>query len=135
MHLTRLDSQFVWSSVHEQAFTKAKELIAKAPCLAYFDPNKEITLQTDASEHALGDALLQPNSNGKLQPIAFMFCQMRPNKRMWAQIEKETLAICAACEKWDYGCMVLASIFTETISPWKQSSKNHWPKLRNDFKN
>ena len=26
---------------------------------------------------------------------------MRPNEVLWAQIEKETLAICAACEKWD----------------------------------
>ncbi len=26
---------------------------------------------------------------------------MRPNEMLWAQIENETLAICAACEKWD----------------------------------
>jgi hypothetical protein len=26
---------------------------------------------------------------------------MRSNEILWAQIEKETLAICAACEKWD----------------------------------
>ena len=44
---------------------------------------------------------MQPNENGKLQPVAFTSCQMRPNEEVWAQIEKECLAIVAACNKWD----------------------------------
>ena len=38
-------------------------------------------------------------TNFILWPI--LLDQMRPNEILWAQIEKETLAICAACEKWD----------------------------------
>jgi hypothetical protein len=52
---------------------------------------------------------------------------MRPNEILWAQIEKETLAICAACEKWDlwlYGKQItvhtdhqaLETIFKKTPS-------------------
>ena len=99
--LTKPDMQFIWSSVHDDSFKKAKALIASAPCLAYFNVNNDVTLQVDASETGLGGALLQPDEQGKLQPVAFTSSTLRPNEVAWAQIEKETLAICAACEKWD----------------------------------
>ena len=44
---------------------------------------------------------MQADSSGKLQPVAYMSCQLKPNEVQWAQIEKEALAICAACTKWD----------------------------------
>jgi hypothetical protein len=98
-NLIKSDIQFVWSEVHEKAFKKAKELIANAPCLAHFDPSKLVVLQVDASETGLGGAMLQTTVQGKLQPVAFTSSTMRPNEILWAQIEKETLAISAACEK------------------------------------
>ena len=61
-----------------------------------------MVLQVDASENGIGAALLQPDADNKLKPVAFTSCLMRQNEVMWAQIEKETLAICAACEKWDF---------------------------------
>ena len=99
--LTRKDVDFQWSSVHSAAFEGARTLIAEAPCLAFFDQTKPVTLQVDASDYGLGGALLQEDSSGKLQPVAYMSCQLKPNEVQWAQIEKEALAICAACTKWD----------------------------------
>ena len=69
-------------------------------------------LQVDASETGLGGAMLQPTVQGKLQPVAFTSSTMRPNEILWAQIEKETLAICAACEKWD---LWLSSSYLVTV--------------------
>ena len=99
--LTKPDMVFMWANTHANAFTEAKQLMASTPCLAYFDVSKSVTLQVDASERGLGGALLQPNDSGKLKPVAFSSGTMRPNEVNWAQIEKETLAICVACEKWD----------------------------------
>ena len=99
--LTKQDRDFVWTDVHEEAFKKAKQLISSSPCLAYFDVNKPITIQADASQYGLGAALLQPNESGHLQPVAYTSCKLRPNEELWAQIEKECLAIVAACDKWD----------------------------------
>ena len=42
--LTKKDREFVWSDVHQEAFAKAKHLIASAPCLAYFDDKRPVTL-------------------------------------------------------------------------------------------
>ncbi len=99
--LTKASHEFLWSPTHQAAFEKAKTLVIQAPCLAYFDQSKSITLQVDASQGGLGGALLQPSSSGKLQPVAYTSCKLRPNEEAWAQIEKECLAIVAACDKWD----------------------------------
>ena len=47
---------FNWEPEHGEAFNAIKKELVKAPILAYYDPNKETVLQTDASikglEHA-----------------------------------------------------------------------------------
>ena len=48
-----------WALEHQEAFNAIKKEIAKAPILAYYDPNKEMILQTDASIKRLGACLLQ----------------------------------------------------------------------------
>ena len=52
-------NEFLWSEVHDQAFQKAKQFLASAPTLAYFDPAKPTRLCTDASRHGLGFVLQQ----------------------------------------------------------------------------
>ena len=60
------DTEWKWSTIHDSAVHKVKDLICKAPVLRYFDPAIELTLQCDASESGLGYALLQQG-----QPVAF----------------------------------------------------------------
>ena len=50
---------FNWGPEHQQAFNAIKKEIAKALILAYYNPNKETILQTDASIKGLGACLLQ----------------------------------------------------------------------------
>lgn len=69
--LTQKDIPFSWSEVQERGFNDAKELLAIAPLLQYYDLKKPVVLQVDTSEDVLGEAPLQPNAEGKLQPAAF----------------------------------------------------------------
>ena len=87
LYLRKQDREFIWSDVHQEAFAKAKHLIASAPCVAYFNNKRPVTLQVDASQGGPGGALLQPNDSGDLQPVAHTSCKLRPNKKVWAQIE------------------------------------------------
>lgn len=52
-------NEFLWSHAHDQAFLKAKQFLASAPTLAYFDPTKQTRLLTDTSRHGLGFVLQQ----------------------------------------------------------------------------
>ena len=93
--------------------------------MAYFDVKKEVMLQVDASDTALSGSLLQPNGQGKLQSVAFTSCLMHPNEQRWAQIEKEALAICVACEKWYLWLYGNGSQCIVIISPLRLFLKHH----------
>ena len=47
--LTHKENLWEWTVVHEEAFSRLKDNIAKAPVLKYYDPQEELTLQCDAS--------------------------------------------------------------------------------------
>ena len=61
-----------------------------------------MVLQVDASEEGLGGALLQPNAEGKLQPVAFTSNSLNSTEQRYSQIEKECLAICNTFAKFDH---------------------------------
>ena len=94
--LTHIKQDFLWSEQHSKAFTQAKGIVSKAPCLRYFDVNVPVILQVDASEYGLGAALLQPASDStgfcsiEWQQVAFRSSSLSPTEQRYAQIEKET---------------------------------------------
>jgi len=100
--LTHDGVPYSWSDEQQLAFVKAKALIANAPTLMYYDVNKPVVLQVDASDRGLGGTLLQPNENGTLQPVAYTSCSLNSTEQMYSQIEKECLAICNCFSKFDH---------------------------------
>lgn len=85
--LTQDAVPFSWSMAQEKAFNKAKQLISSAPILAYYDLRKPVVLQTDASDNAVGGALLQTSDDGKLQPVAFTSSSINPTEQRYSQIK------------------------------------------------
>ena len=112
--LTKDGMVFMWSDSQQESFSKAKEIIANAPVLQYFNLEKPVTLQVDASECGLGGVLMQPNEGGKLQPIAYTSCSLTPTEKRYSQIEKECLAICNAFTKFDHWLYGKSSIEVHT---------------------
>ena len=93
--LTKENSIFLWSNNHEDAFNLAKNLIASATALRYYDPALLETLQVDVSEDAIGGVLLQND-----QPVCFTSHRLNNTEKNYAQIEKECLAIVSCMGKW-----------------------------------
>ncbi len=50
---------FRWGDEQEQAFINLKDVLCKAPVLAYRDPNIPYVVDTDASNLAIGAVLSQ----------------------------------------------------------------------------
>ncbi|KFM75290.1 Retrovirus-related Pol polyprotein from transposon 297, partial [Stegodyphus mimosarum] len=61
----------------------------------YYDIKLPVVLSVDASQEGLGAVLLQNNL-----PVAYAFKALTDTQKNYAQIEKETLAIVFACEKF-----------------------------------
>ena len=84
-----------WDEPQDKAFMKLKNLLITAPVVAYYNVNKNITLQVDASKSGLGAVLMQEG-----HPIAMASKALDETQSNYAVIEKELLAICFGCHKF-----------------------------------
>ena len=57
--LLKSDVQFTWDFEQEQCFRELKKLCSSPPVLAYYDVNKPVEIECDASKDGLGSVLLQ----------------------------------------------------------------------------
>ena len=58
--LTRKEREFHWSGVHDRAFDNIKASVSTPPLLKYYEPDKLLRLQCDASERGLGASNYAP---------------------------------------------------------------------------
>jgi hypothetical protein len=91
--LTKKDRKFLWLPDAQKAFEKLRDAILSEPVLIMFDPNKEIELETDSSDFALGGQIGQRDDQGKLHPIAFYSHKLHGAELNYPIYDKEFLAI------------------------------------------
>ena len=99
--LLRKDSEWLWCGTHENEFQRLKEKMVAAPTLTPYRCEADTLLSTDASSYGLGAAILQ-QVNGVWKPVAYASRALTTAEARYAQIEKEALAICWACDKFHY---------------------------------
>ena len=87
MGLLKKDSELRWNTSYQEAFDRIKELVCKDMTLCYFDVQKPVTIQVDASGKGLGAALLQEGC-----PVAFVSKALTTTEQLYANIEHELLA-------------------------------------------
>ena len=107
--LLEKDVQWRFEQPHETAINTLKKMITSSPVLAYYEPKLPTRVTTDASKAGLG-AVLEQNYEGEWKPVAFASRAMTQCEQHYAQIEKETLAIVFACERfheYTYGKRVI----------------------------
>jgi hypothetical protein len=98
--LTGKDVEFVWGEEQEQAFQDLKTAFCTDPTLAYFDPELETHLETNASGWASGGALLQRGLDKKLRVVAFFSAKHTPAECNYNVHDKELLAVIKCLNQW-----------------------------------
>ena len=76
--LTRKGVMFIWSSKADEAFRALQQAFTSAPILQHFRPHLPHTIETDASDFALGCILSQPSMDGTLRPICLYSRKFTP---------------------------------------------------------
>jgi hypothetical protein len=93
--LTKKSTTFEWNECYDKVYEETKQLLLEAPVLSFYNPNKEVTVQVDASKAGVGATLMQCG-----KPVAFASKSLTETQKAYAQIEKELYAIVFGCEKY-----------------------------------
>jgi len=99
--LLKKNASFKWSENEQKAFELLKEHLLKKPVLQYPNFSQPFVIVTDASNHALGAALMQKHDK-MLLPISFASKVLSKTERNYSTTKKEALAVIFALKKFRY---------------------------------
>jgi hypothetical protein len=98
--LTRKNTHFIWSDECSQSFETLKQAFTTAPIVRHFDYDREIIVETDASDYVSAGVLSQYDDEGILHPVAFFSKKHTPAECNYEIYDKELMAIIRAFEEW-----------------------------------
>lgn len=82
-----------WTHRQAQAFQDLKTKLKLRPLLGIYDEKAPVELHIDASQIGIAGIMLQPNSEGVLQPILYFSRKLTTAEAKWHSFELETLAV------------------------------------------
>jgi len=91
---------FVWGPEQQAAFDLLKKVFTTAPILCHFDYDREIIVETNASDYVSAGILSQYDDDGVLHPVAFYSKKHSPAECNYEIYDKELMAIVRAFEEW-----------------------------------
>ncbi|KAG3071278.1 hypothetical protein PC121_g9297 [Phytophthora cactorum] len=98
--LLKKDSDWRWERLHQDAIESIKASLQQAPVLALPDETKPFSVVCDASDYAIGCALLQNDADGHERVISFQSMQRKAAERNYPVHDKELLAMKYALVKF-----------------------------------
>ena len=96
-------SKFVWSALHDRAFTQLKESVRAAPMLAKLDYDRQIFVRTDASQWGMGGVIFQLEVGTKKPlPLGYFSRCFTPQEQKYSVPDQEMMAIKETIEKFEH---------------------------------
>ena len=92
--------QFMWGTDQQDAFEALQSAFTSAPILRHFDYEKEIIVETDASDYVSAGIMSQYDDEGILHPVAFFSKKHSPAECNYEIYDKELMAIIRCFEEW-----------------------------------
>ena len=98
--LTRKGTQWNFSDAARKSFNTLKSAFVSAPILTHWVPDKQLIVETDASDYALGAILSITLDSGEVHPVAFHSRTFSAPELNYDTHDKELLAIFEAFRVW-----------------------------------
>lgn len=95
--LKKNPKKFVWTEAAEEAFQNLKSALISAPILTNPDFSCPFIIESDASDNAVGAALVQ-KIDGVTRVVAYFSKKLSSTQRKYASVEKECLGVLMAIE-------------------------------------
>ncbi|XP_062702030.1 uncharacterized protein K02A2.6-like [Aedes albopictus] len=98
--LLKKDVKWNWSPACQNAFEEFKRILQSDLLLTHYNPNLEMIVAADASQHGIGAVLLHRFHDGSIKAVCHASRTLTDAERNYAQGEKEGLALIFACTKF-----------------------------------
>uniref|UniRef100_H3H2L9 Integrase catalytic domain-containing protein n=1 Tax=Phytophthora ramorum TaxID=164328 RepID=H3H2L9_PHYRM len=140
--LLKADAAWSWRLEHQTAFDAAKTSLSTAPVLMLPDHSKPFHVVCDASDFAIGCALMQFDDEGRERVISYQSRQLKPAERNYPVHDKELLGMRYALIKFRVyllGEQIFAiytdhaSLRTATKSPHLSQRMARWLSLFSEY--
>jgi len=105
--LKRKAQLFKWETKQQELFDGLKTCFTTAPILHRFDHDRDIVVESDASDFVSAAVLSQYDDEATLHPVAFFSKKHSPAECNYKIYDKELMAIVRAFEEW---CAELQSV-------------------------
>ena len=89
--LIKKDVPWTWNFEHQNAYANLKQSLVSSQTLAYFDPEAETEVVTDASPVGLGAVITQRQPDGNYWPVSYASRALTSVEQRYSQVEKESL--------------------------------------------
>ncbi|KAG2870683.1 hypothetical protein PC114_g27270 [Phytophthora cactorum] len=96
--LLKKEAEWKWTAECQQAFDAVKQGLTEAPILALADQDRPFHVVCDASDFAIGCALMQYDHESRDRVVYYQSCQLKPAERNYPVHDKELLAMKYALE-------------------------------------
>jgi hypothetical protein len=97
--LLKKDQEWQWTEECRNAFLTLKRSLTEAPILALPNPDKPFYVVCDASNFAIGNALMQRDDDGHERVISYCLLQLRGAERNYPVHDKKLLSMNYALAK------------------------------------
>jgi len=98
--LVRKEQKWKWEQEQEKAFGKLKAVFTTEPVLAIPDIDREMKVEVDTSDYAMGGVLLTKCEDGKWRLVAFISKLLNATEQNYEIHDKEMLAVIRCLEAW-----------------------------------
>ncbi|KAG6578261.1 reverse transcriptase [Phytophthora cinnamomi] len=140
--LLKADAMWSWRPDHQAAFDAVKAGLSTAPVLMLPDHSKSFHVVCDASDFAIGCALMQFDNEGRERVVSYQSRQLKPAERNYPVHDKELLAMRYALIKFRVYLLGEqtfaiytdhASLRTATKSPHLSQRMARWLSLFSEY--
>ena len=141
--LTRKNAPWVFDDSCRASFTALKTAFTRAPILTHYVPDRQLVVETDASDYAIAGILSQYEPDGEIHPLAFYSRTLHAAELNYDVHDKELLAIFEAFCSWHHyleGTPLPVDVVTNhknleyfsmtKMLTWHQA---HWSKFLSQF--